>query len=41
MGSGDEFSEEAFDEVFKDLDKDGNGYVTKDEMATFIRGFMS
>jgi len=37
LGSGDEFSDEAFDEVFATFDKDGSGTVEKPEMHTFIK----
>mgnify|MGYP002176595359 CR=1 FL=1 len=37
LGSGDEFSQEAFDEVFSTFDKDGSGTVDKKEMVTFIK----
>ena len=36
LGSGDDFSEEAFEEVWKKFDQDGSGAVEKSEMATFI-----
>ena len=37
LGSGDEFSDEAFDEVFSTFDKDGSGTVEKPEMVVFIK----
>ena len=37
LGSGDEFSQEAFDEVFATFDKDGSGTVEKPEMVVFIK----
>ena len=37
LGSGDEFSDEAFDEVFSTFDKDNSGTVEKPEMVTFIK----
>ena len=37
LGSGDEFSSEAFDEVFATFDKDGSGTVEKNEMVVFIK----
>ena len=33
LGSGDEFSDEAFDEVFSTFDKDNSGTVEKSEMV--------
>jgi Ca2+-binding EF-hand superfamily protein len=33
----DEFSQEAFDEVFATFDKDGSGTVEKPEMVVFIK----
>ena len=37
LGSGDEFSQEAFDEVFGTFDKDGSGTIEKEEMVVFIK----
>ena len=37
LGSGDEFSDDAFEEVFKTFDKDGSGTVEKGEIVTFIK----
>ena len=37
LGSGDEFSDEAFDEVFATFDKDGSGTVEKSEMVVFVK----
>ena len=37
LGSGDEFSDEAFDEVFATFDKDNSGTVEKNEMVVFIK----
>ena len=37
LGSGDEFSDDAFEEVFKTFDKDNSGTVEKGEMVTFIK----
>ena len=37
LGSGDEFSDEAFNEVFATFDKDNSGTVEKGEMVTFIK----
>ena len=37
LGSGDEFSDEAFDEVFATFDKDGSGTIEKQEMVVFIK----
>ena len=37
LGSGDEFSDEAFDEVFKTFDKDNSGTIEKPEMVIFIK----
>ncbi len=37
LGSGDEFSQEAFDEVFQTFDKDNSGTIEKDEMVIFIK----
>jgi hypothetical protein len=37
LGSGDEFSEEAFNEVFATFDKVGSGTVEKPEMVDFIK----
>ena len=37
LGSGDEFSQEAFDEVFGTFDKDNSGTIEKDEMVVFIK----
>jgi polyhydroxyalkanoate synthesis regulator phasin len=37
LGSGDEFSSEAFDEVFSTFDKDNSGTVEKSEMVVFIK----
>ena len=37
LGSGDEFSQEAFDEVFSTFDKDNSGTVEKSEMVVFIK----
>ena len=36
LGSEDEFSTEAFDQVFLTFDKDESGFVEKDEMVFFI-----
>ena len=40
LGSGDEFSQEAFDERFLTFDKDNSGTVDKEEMVTFIKTLM-
>ena len=32
-----EFSDEGFEEVFRDFDKDNSGTVEKDEMVEFLR----
>ena len=37
LGSGDEFSQEAFDEVFSTFDKDNSGTIEKAEMVVFIK----
>ena len=37
LGTGEEFSDEAFAEVFATFDKDGSGTVEKNEMVTFIK----
>mgnify|MGYP001001311629 CR=1 FL=1 len=37
LSGGDEFSDEAFDEVFATFDKDGSGTVEKAEMVVFIK----
>ena len=37
LSGGDEFSDEAFDEVFATFDKDGSGTVEKAEMVIFIK----
>ena len=31
---------ETFDELFKELDLDGNGYIENQEMAAFVRSRM-
>ena len=37
LGSGDDFSDDAFDEVFKTFDKDNSGTIEKTEMVVFIK----
>jgi len=37
LSGGDEFSDEAFDEVFSTFDKDNSGTVEKAEMIVFIK----
>lgn len=37
LGEESKISEEEFNELFKDFDEDGNGTVSKDEMALFIK----
>ena len=37
LGSSDEYSEEAYNEVFATFDKDGSGTVEKNEMVIFIK----
>jgi Ca2+-binding EF-hand superfamily protein len=37
LGEEPKISEEEFNLLFKDFDEDGNGTVSKDEMALFIR----
>ena len=37
LGGGEEFSDEAFDEVFTTFDKDNSGTVEKNEMVVFIK----
>ena len=37
LGEEPKISEEEFTELFKDFDEDGNGTVSKDEMALFIK----
>ena len=41
LGQGDEFSMEAFDEVFYIMDKDGDGTIDKSEMVEFIRQLLN
>ena len=37
MNDSGEFSEQDFDQCFKEFDKDGSGTIEKDEMAIFIK----
>ena len=37
LGAGDEFTDEAYDEVFAGFDKDKNGKVDKHEVDIFIK----
>ena len=37
LGTGDEFDDAAFDEVFDSFDHDKSGTVEKSEMVVFIR----
>jgi Ca2+-binding EF-hand superfamily protein len=37
LGGKDEFSEDAFDEVFQTFDEDNSGTIEKSEMLMFIR----
>ena len=37
LGEEPKISEEEFTELFKDFDEEGNGTVSKDEMALFLR----
>ena len=37
LGSGDKFSDEAFDDLFTSFDKDKSGTIEKDEMVDFIK----
>lgn len=36
LGSGDDFSQDAFDEIFEKFDEDKSGTIEKDEMKGFI-----
>ena len=37
MNDSGEFSEQDFEQCFKEFDKDGSGTIEKDEMAIFIK----
>lgn len=40
MGNAEDFSDEAFDEIFGQVDTDGSGQVEKEEMCTFFKKLM-
>ena len=37
LGEDPKISEDEFNELFRDFDEDGNGTVSRDEMALFIK----
>ena len=37
LGETPKINEEEFNELFRDFDEDGSGFISKDEMELFIR----
>jgi Ca2+-binding EF-hand superfamily protein len=41
IGGSDDFSNDAFEQIFNNFDQDGSGTIEKDEMVGFLRSILN